>query len=309
MILNSGLDAACTNHADSGSGTSPNEAHPYFCQFIQYAAFGTGSTEPSPEQTTLDAQVGSRSNSRGGFSNSTNAGLDAENNLIWYEATFTRVFNITSAVNATEWGLSAGSTSNLSVRDLFREDPNDPDSDAVTISLDEGDQLQLVVTLRVEAAWEYETKSFVITGTAGNDAAGTHTGNATVSTGASTTESSIREALRAVWPGGGASSTSGGLRVVTSDQSSVAKNQDTSSAAASVSLSAESYTPGSFYRDYTGMFTTAQANADHYAWFVTLAISGSTGVGYRFILTNPATLTKTNTHRLTLTFRRSIARL
>lgn len=308
MILNSGLDAACTNNADSGSGTPPNESYPYFCRFIRYAAFGTGSTEPSAEQTTLDAQVGSRTLDRGGFSNSANAGLDAENNLIWYESTFTRVFNITSAVNAAEWGLSAESTGNLSVRDLFREDPNDPDSDAVTISLDEGDQLQLVVTLRVEAAWEYESKSFVITGTAGNDAAGTHTGNATVSSGASTTESSIRNALQAVWPGG-PNSSGGGLRVVTSDQSGVAKNQDTSSAAASASLSAESYTPGSYYRDHTGTFTTAQANADHYAWFVTWATSGVTSVGYRFILTNPATLTKTNTHRLTLTFRMSIARL
>lgn len=309
MILNSGLDAACTNHADRGSGSSPNEAYPYFCQFIRYAAFGTGSSEPSPEQTTLDAQVGSRTQDRGGFSNSENAGLDAENNLIWYESTFTRVFDITSAVNATEWGLSQAATGNLSVRDLFREDPNDPESDPVSISLDEGDQLQLVVTLRVEATWEYEVKSFVIAGTAGNDGAGTHTGNATVSTGASTTVAAIRDALRAVWPGG-ASSTSDGLRVVTSDQSSVAKNQNTSSAAATASLSAEPYTPGSFHRDYTGTFSTAQANADHYAWFVTEGTSGSaTSVGYRFILTNPATLTKTNTHRLTLTFRRSIARL
>lgn len=306
MILNSGLDAACT----SGAGSGTNNAFPYFCAFIQYAAFGTGSTEPSPEQTTLDAQVGSRSNNRGGFDNSENAGLDAENNLIWYEATFTRVFNITSAVNATEWGLSAQTTGNLSVRDLFREDPNDPDSDPVAISLDDGDQLQLVVTLRVEAPWEYESKSFVITGTAGNDAAGTHTGNATVSTGASTTATDIRDALRAVWPGGPVSGEGGGLRVVTSDQSGVAKNQNTSTSAAAVSLSAEPYTPGSYYRDYTGTFSTSQANADHYAWFVTTSASGSgTSVGYRLILTNPATLTKTNTHRLTLTFRRSIARL
>lgn len=306
MILNSGLDAACTNDAAVGSGTPPNHSYPFFCQFIQYAAFGTGSTEPSPEQTTLDAQVGSRSNSRGGFSNSENAGFDAENNLIWYEATFTRVFNITSAVNAAEWGLSAQSTGNLSVRDLFREDPNDPNSGPVAISLDTGDELQLVVTLRVEAPWEYESKSFVITGTPGNDAAGTHTGNATVSTGAGTTAANIRDALRTVWPGGSGSSNV--LHVVTSDQSGVAKNQDTSNSAANVSMSAESYTPGSFYRDWTGAFDTASANADHYAWFVT-TLSNVTSVGYRFILTNPATLTKTNTHRLTLTFRKSIARL
>ena len=50
--------------------------------------------------------------------------------------------------------------------------------------------------------------------------------------------------------------------MVTSDQSGVAKNQNTNSSAQAVSMSAESYTPGSYYRDYTGMFTTAQANDD-----------------------------------------------
>lgn len=282
------------------------------CRFIQYAAFGTGTTAPSASQTSLDAQVGSRSADRGGFANSEDAGLDAGNNKIWYEATFTRVFNITSAVNATEWGLSAQSTGNLSVRDLFREDPNDPDSDPVAISLDDGDQLQLVVTLRVEATWEYESKSFVITGTAGNDSSGTHTGNATISSGSSATVASISGALSACWPGGASNSGYDQIQAYLADQSSVAKNQDFSGSPSSASLSAESYTPGDFHRDWSAQWTTSQANGGHYAWLAgsSSSVGGAGGSkGLRFILTSPAFLTKESTHRLTLTVRKAVSRI
>src|SRR5690606_25542446 len=129
------------------------------------------------------------------------AGKDDDTDVIWYEITRTRVFSIDSNVNAAEWGTSAASTGNLSVRELFREDPQDNESDPITLTLESGDQLQLVITFRVQAAWEYETKSFVITGSAGNDAVGTHEGKASVATNL-TSASDLRAVLSAVWPGG-----------------------------------------------------------------------------------------------------------
>lgn len=308
MILNSGLDNACTNDASSGSGSTGSETYPYFCRFITYAAFGTGSTAPDPTDTTLDAQEGARTQDRGGFSNTVTAGLDSDTNTIWYESTFTRVFNIGSNANATEWGLSPASTGNLSVRELFRADPLDPNSSPITLTLEDGDQLQLIVTLRVQAAWEYETKSFVITGTAGNDTNGTHEGKATVSTGTGSSETNIRDALVSAWPKGYLSGGRlGSIAAYDTDKSAVNKNQNLGSVTSSAPIAEEDYIPGSHYRDWTATFGTGDANFNHYAWAVSQGTASERA--YRFILTDPPFLTKTSTHRLTLTVRKSISRL
>ncbi len=112
-----------------------------FTPWVSYAAIGSGSTAPAVTDTILNAQVGARSNSNGGFGNSRNAGLDAVNNVPWAETTTTRVFAITSNVNATEWGLAPAATGGLSVRELFRADPLDNGSSPITLTLESGDQL------------------------------------------------------------------------------------------------------------------------------------------------------------------------
>lgn len=308
MILNSGLDNACTESAQSQGGSLPA-----FARFVRYAAFGTGSTTPAVTDTTLDAQVGDRTDSQGGFSDVTNGGTDAGTGTIWYESTFTRVFNITSNVNATEWGLAPATVGSLSVRDLFRADPNDPMSSPITLTLEDGDQLQLVITLRVEANWGYEAKSFVITGTAGNDTNGTHTGQASIAAGASPGVSDIGSALQSAWPGGGGGASPSILNVWTSSQATRAVTDNAGAIpSANASMSNEPYTPGDYFRDCTAQFSTAEANGTHYAWCCSM--SGANNVtatfrGLRFLLSDPGTLTKAGTHRLTLTVRKSIARL
>lgn len=314
MILNSGLDNACGSAAEAGSGTAPNQSHPPFCNFIQFAAFGTGSAAPDATDTSLASQVGSRSNDRGGFSNSVAVGLDAGNNTIWSEVTFTRVFAITSNVNATEWGLSPASTGNLSVRELFRADPNDNNSSPITLTLEDGDQLQLVITFRVQAEWAYANKSFVITGTAGNDTNGTHDGIATISTGTSSTQNDIVAALASAWPGGAGiqvgSLVPDFIRSLEADPTGTAKNQNLPTTGTGAQGTYETYTPGNYYRDFTAEFGTSSANGAHYGWVATYVNSAAaTNVGYRFLLTSPATLTKASTHKLTLTVRKTIAPL
>lgn len=313
MILNSGLDAACSGDAAAGSGRAPDEAWPIMCRWVQYAAFGTGSAAPDPTDTVLGAQVGSRSNNRGGFANALSTGLDDTNDIIWCEATFTRVFSIASNVNATEWGLSAASTGNLSVRELFRADPLDNGSTPITLTLEGGDELQLVVTLRVQADWEYASKSFVITGTAGNDTAGTHTGDATASSGNATNDASVQDTLAILWPGGGVASDRDQIMALTADQSGKSKSDQLDTAGSvSVSAAAASYTPGNFYRDWSATFGTSTANFDHRAWLYGTAgtASGASGTrGLRLILTDPVKLTKTSAQQLVLTVRKSISRL
>lgn len=306
MILNSGLDSACELDAASSGGAFASASYPYFCRFIQYAAFGTGSAAPDPSDVTLNAQVGTRSNSRGGFSNIENGGRDAGGNTIWYEVTFTRVFSIAGNVNATEWGLAPNASGDLSVRELFRSDPNDNGSSPIPLTLETGDELQLVITLRVEAQWEYAAKSFVIAGAPGKDSNGTHDGQATVTSGSSNTVSGIRDALQVVWPGGYGVSQHAAVRWCSADQTSRTKSQDLTNWSNGQSLSALGYSPGNHYRDTTVTWGTSEGNGNHYAWEVTpnAAING-----YRFILTSPTFLAKLNTHRLTLTLRKGIARL
>lgn len=175
MILNSGLDSICTERAMGSSGAT------FFVRPFAYAAFGTGSTAPAATDTALDAQVGARSNSNGGFGDTQDGGFDAGANIVWAESTITRVFSIGSNVNATEWGLAQGAGTNLSVRELFRADPNDNSSSPIVLTLESGDELHLTYTIRVEAEWEYQAASFVITGAPGNDSNGTHDGYATAS--------------------------------------------------------------------------------------------------------------------------------
>lgn len=290
MILNSGLDAACTN--------DPINA------FTSYAAIGTDSSAPAASQTTLGAQVGSRSNSNGGFVDVDNAGLDDTNDIIWFERTRTRVFAITSNVNLTEWGTALASSGNLSVRELFRTDPLDNGSSAITLTLENGDELQLVIKFRMQATWEYESKTFVITGTAGNDANGAHTGKATVSSGNSSNTTPVLLALVAITP-----SYAPMLLVYNADQSSVAKNANLGAFSAYTSTSLAAYTPGNYYRDCVATFATSAAVGDHYAWAAAYDASGNAQRGHRFLLTSPTKLTKASTHKLTLTVRKTIARL
>lgn len=309
MILNTGLDAACTTSGSPSFGNETTATYPMFCEFITHAAFGTGSTTPDALDTALDAQVGSRSNNRGGFNNTFATGQDPVNHILWSEQTFTRVFNITSNVNATEWGLGRLATGNLSVRDLFRADPNDPMSSPITLTLEDGDELQLVITFRVETEWAYQNKSFTITGAPGNDTNGTHDGRAAVTTGATTTDAAIRDALISAWPGN-----TNPAVVFTTDQSSVGLTDNNNASQGDrirSAPSAEPYTPGTHYRDVVGTFSTALANGPIYAfgqgnWNYSSPVNHS---GFLFILTDPAFLTKASTHRLTLTVRKSIARL
>lgn len=289
MILNSGLDAACT-------APSPTS------QFITWAAYGTGSAAPSATDTTLVAQVGSRTSNAGGFSDSDNAAMDAPNNVIWWERTFTRVFTIENNVNATEWGLAPGSTGDLSVRELFRTDPLDNNSDPITLVLESGDELHLVITLRLEAHYGYAAESFVITGTAGVDSAGTHEGDASISTSQFSAVSHITNALRAAWPGA-----SKRLQRITADATSIAINQAVSTADP-VTMTQQAYTPGTYYRDFNGVFSTSSANGNNYGWIVHDS-SATAALHYRFILTDPPVLLKANTHRLTLTYRCTVSRL
>lgn len=296
MILDSGLDNACTVPAHATNG---------FVPWVTWAAIGDGTAAPDPTDILLENQIGNRSNNNGGFDDLNDAATDAINNLIFVEHEFTRVFNITSNVTVREWGLAPANTGNLTARDLFRDLSNNP----TAIPLEDGDQLQIVIKLRVQAEWEYEPASFVITGAPGHDSAGTHDGVATVSSGAAGTYTAILLTLRACWPAGpgGTGANLPATTVCMSSQSGVTKNQDLTGTRERAVQTAEAYTPGSFFVDWVATLTTSIGNGEQFAWVAGLNRNNET-VGFRFLLTNPVSLTKTDSHRLVLTVRKHVAR-
>lgn len=300
MILDSGLDVCCTNTIPSTTlGTSS------FMAMFTYAAIGTGGTPAAPEDVLLESQIGSRSNSNGGFSEVYNGALDNANNIFFVEQEFTRVFDITSNVTVREWGLSRQSTGNLTARDLFRDLSNNP----TAIPLEDGDQLQIVIKLRVQAAWEYEPASFVITGAPGHDSAGTHDGTAAVTPGSGTIADQIYGALLACWPGGGTGNARHVLSAIHAAQPGLAKDDDITGSISFVNQVGDDYVPGTFYRDWSATFGTSEANGEHHGWVTGLNFPpANQRRGLRFLLTNPVSLTKTDSHRLVLTVRKHIAR-
>lgn len=300
MILDSGLDTCCSTPINAGNLTAAA-----FMLMFTYAAIGTGSTPATPEDLLLESQIGSRSNSNGGFSEVHDGALDNANNLLFVEQEFTRVFDITSNVTVREWGLSRQSTGNLTARDLFRDLSNNP----TAIPLEDGDQLQIVIKLRVQAAWEYEPASFVITGAPGHDSAGAHDGTAAVTPGSDTTADHIYRTLLACWPGGGTGNARSQLSAILTAQPGLAKDDDIAGSISSVNEVGAAYVPGTFYRDWSATFGTSEANGEHHGWVVGVGFGASQRRGLRFLLTNPATLTKTDSHRLVLTVRKHIARV
>lgn len=300
MILDSGLDVCCSNSISATSLTIGS-----FMSMFTYAAIGTGGTPAAPEDVLLESQIGSRSNSSGGFSEVHDGALDSGNNLLFVEQEFTRVFDIASNVTVREWGLSRQSTGNLTARDLFRDLSNNP----TAIPLEDGDQLQIVIKLRVQAAWEYEPASFVITGAPGHDSAGTHDGTAAVTPGSGTTADQIYGALLTCWPGGGTGNARHVLSAIHTAQPGLAKDDDITGSISTAEQAGDDYVPGTFYRDWSATFGTSEANGEHHGWVAGLNFPPAQRPrGLRFLLTNPATLTKADTERLTLTVRKHISR-
>lgn len=296
MILNNGLDEACKQ--TSAAQTTGSIPWPAFARFIRYAAYGNGSTEPQETDVELVNEL-ARTADRGGFTDESDSIRDGQNDVLRQVSTFRRVFSISSSVNVTEWGLGVNSSGALGVRDLFREDPNDPNSDPVTLDLQSGDELHLIITLTVEGPYGYDEESFTITGTAGNDGNGLHTGQAGL---CASNDTNAERALRTAWPGGTGVSTWDRLSRITTD--TLTGRGDSISQSGNYDLSAEVYTDGNYYRDHTAILSTAQANEEHWGW-----INGSdSGFGSRFFTTNPPSFTKTDTYELRLTVRKFIER-
>lgn len=294
-ITNFGLDAVAQVDTAASSGSFP-----YFHKWSRYTAIGTGTTPPDQTDTALANEI-ARTDSNGGFSATDQYVRDSTNNKLRAVITEYRVFNFTDSYNLTEFGhFTQSRGDNCVFRDLFRQDPNDPNSTPVVISVQSGDQLQIIKTVVIEVPWLETTYSITITGMAGKDGNGTHD---VVGTAFATADgAATRDAIRLLWPGGYSSSDHGYLSPITTSGQSTAR--DTSiSVPSGYAMTADAYTNGSYTRTKRYRFTTAQGNGTIYGFALrTSSTSGNALDGYKMFFQNPSSITKEGTHTLEMVF-------
>ena len=290
-ITNFGLDAVAQVDATSSS------PFPYFHKWSRYTAIGTGTTPPAQTDTALASEV-ARTDSNGGFSHTEQYVRDSTNNKLRAVITEYRVFNFTTSYNLTEYGHFTQSTgANCVFRDLFRQDPNDPNSTPVVISVQSGDQLQIIKTVVIEVPWLETTYSITITGMAGKDGNGTHDVVGTAFAVDSPTY--IIHAFWALWPGGPPLT----IQAVNDPGGSSARDAAVFLPGNGGGMAMDAYTNGTYTRTKRYTFPTSAANGNIYAFVISI----TTGTwwaysGYKMFFQNPSSITKASTHTLEMVF-------
>lgn len=321
MIPNAGLDnVAAYQPWGSATGTGLSGANPDAsgAQWLAYAAISEDSAAPSAS----DANIGTekmRTNATGGFDRTATAIRDPSTNRLGLSVERAYVFAITSSMNITKYGyVPVSSGGNFSWIDLVRSDPNDPLSSPITLTLQNGDQLQLWQTFTVTVPWSVDLESFVITGTAGNDTAGTHdaycgffAANDELWNASQTNNSTIGHLIRSVfWPLG--------LRrlmhtaqATPSNARDAALGPNTSYGVSAANCTLTPYTSGNYYRDKLFKLATSEGNSTLTAFLIAagdgILQRPDSAHGFKIVFSDPSTFTKAATHELTLTFRVSWA--
>ncbi|UQN06753.1 hypothetical protein [Deinococcus sp. QL22] len=291
LILDRGLN---TILASSNLSDVTNFGIGLWAAFRHYLAVGTGSTAPAVGQTTLATEVARAANGGGFTAESTNVYSQPAGFMVG-AFTIVRVIDITAAHNLTEFGFSEATGTNVNIRELFRDGTGTP----ITLSVQAGQQLKVThtLTVTVPSITGGTDASFTVTGI------GLLAGKETWWMKAGVTAAS----MESFWATNFASN--GTLQrmsaVNTMDRADRGGAHDTS---ALVSATKLTYVSGTFKVTKRYVITTAQLNAAHHGWFIGYQLSSSPEVGYKFGLTNPATITKASTHKLTLDFELTLGR-
>lgn len=309
MIPNAGLDniAAYSPWQSLSGSTNDNSGS----QWLAFAAISEDSSTPTASDTGIGSEA-MRTNSTGGFSRTATAIRDPDANRLGVSIERAYVFEIEANLNITKYGyvpLSAGG--NFSWIDLTRADPDDPGSSPVTLTLVPGDQLQLWQTLTITVPWSVDLEQFVITGTLGNDGAGTHdaycgfyASGDSISEDSSSDNSIATLIKYLFWP-----TQNRGCYAISGTPNATrdaAIGSPTGGSEGSNSTLA-TYTSGTYYRDKVFKFTTAQGNITMTGINLQAGSFSVGGYGFKIVFDDPATFEKDSLHALTLTFRVSWA--
>lgn len=299
-ITNYGMDAFSTK----GLGGTP----------FEYCAVGTGTGTLSQARTTMFAEltaIGRKSPNNVAEEYT----YDPVNNFIQAKISYTFEFTFSAAYNLTEVGLFDTYTGNtLSYHDLFRSDPSNPNSSPIVISVVSGDILRIYVDVIVRANWTSETTvNFVISGTSGNNGAGRHDGRQRiwVNTSVQPASAAVRSAFGALWPGVPFNIYDLRARLLSATPQPTGRDQEPNFTGSFLDIDPFQsdflpYTSGTYRVDYKLVWPTGN---DIVAVALAIYNINNTDGGYCFRFTNPANLSKGNTQRLEIIYRRSWVRL
>src|SRR5690606_18784478 len=250
LITDAGLNALA-------GGTAINS-------LINYLAVGTGSSEPSYMDTTLNAEV-ARTNSSGGFGDS-DAMVGSGDLVEYWRRRRTRVFTEAQAnANLAELGFfSASSGGTLWNRQLFRDELGNP----TTITKTSEDQLRVTYEYRIYPPWDDVVQEIEVNGVP-----------------VEVVNRPQRVAVNASWGSFSGASALNGLGIV-STATLQASETDTlpgrggfASGTSASSHAVQSYTPGTWYREREARWEPSAANfATGIGLFVSEASSSSSVV-------------------------------
>lgn len=233
LITNAGLDALA-----GGARIS---------DLINYLAVGTGSSEPSYTDTTLNAEV-ARTNSNGGFGDS-NAMVGSGDLVEYWRRIRTRVFTESQANgNLAELGFySSGTGGTLWNRQLFRDELGNP----TTITKTNEDQLRVTYEYRVYPPWDDVVQEIEVNGVP-----------------VEVVNRPQLVANNSIWGSGATNAALDGLgavgttavEVLETDTLPGRSGSPSGTAVAASSRAVQSYTPGTWYREREARWEPAVAN-------------------------------------------------
>jgi len=258
---------------------------------INYLAVGTGSSEPSYTDTTLNAEV-ARTNSNGGFGDS-DAMVGSGDLVQYWRRRLTRVFTEAQAnANLAELGFfSSSSGGTLWNRQLFRDELGNP----TTITKTNEDQLRVTYEYRVYPPWDDVVQEIEVNG---------------VPVEVVNRPQSVASSSWGSWNSGNPALN--GLGVVTTS-SLEASETDTlpgrsgspPSGTSASSHTVQSYTPGTWYREREARWEPSAAN---FATGIGLFVSVVNNGGITFASKVTPKIMKQNTQRLIVMERWTYAR-
>ena len=260
---------------------------------INYLAVGTGSSEPSYTDTTLNAEV-ARTNSNGGFGDS-DAMVGSGDLVEYWRRIRTRVFTEAQAnANLAELGFfSSSSGGTLWNRQLFRDELGNP----TTITKTNEDQLRVTYEYRVYPPWDDVVQEIEVNGVP-----------------VEVVNRPQGVAQNSEWGSGGSSSPLNGLgsvgtstlRAFETDTLPGRSGYPSGSWASASSHTVQSYTPGTWYRERESRWEPSVANfATGVGLFLSYA-SGTSSISFASKVTPK--IMKQNTQRLIVMERWTYAR-
>ena len=309
MILNGGLDDWC-GLSDGSSSLRSSSGN----RDVLYV--GTGSTAPDPDDTELDAVA------QEGTTAGTNANDSWQNinggTVRRYSITVSRRLTMTADRNLTEYAMGRSAAANPLIRELFRDESNDP----ITISLLNGKIIQVDHTLHIELPrsglilpLDVENRDVA------NDLIDTDQFDVEVGMidSSSTTSTTFSGAGRCASPGNTASSGSTvAYRFHTEPTLPVASPSIVSITGADTLTGApysrDEYGAGDHHRVRRCSFTDAQFQGLAYAYAVAFGASQSSGSpraiqGWVFKFDDPNTFTKAEPNNLQIAYRTQLRRV